>query len=393
MEPAAQTGLLTGSMRKLVQEPFLTAGALKPGLRLLLRHCNDILRRQSAQVFRAPTLAANDSPCHGTLEGLDDVSNSAAVAVVPGWVAVGICNVVATAAGEGDEVHELSADLRRHGKTLRRKDKVANLAKLVAAVILEAEAEGNAGLEARIRIEEGVHLRLIAGEDDNDVLALVFHLLDQRVHRFLAKGVLALAHQCVCLVDEENTTQCVFHGIFDLRSSLAKVLGDQVGTTGLAEHKFGGNFVAGFLASVLGLCLQLLLLLLWHLHHTHLHHHLSHDAGNHSLPGARIPQETHVEGLTFQGSHPEAGSPTAELHEAEQLPHGLLHGVEAHQFPEFGQQGLELFRIFHERQAVIFRSRRWIRHSLESLEAAGAFAVGDVVHQDFPVPLRDCLQS
>ena len=72
---------------------------------------------------------------------------------------------------------------------------LGNLAKLICIIIREGNMESNTGTQTGILLEELLHLIGIAGKDHHHILTMVFHLLDDGVDSFVAKGTAAIINQ------------------------------------------------------------------------------------------------------------------------------------------------------------------------------------------------------
>mmetsp|Transcript_55678 Transcript_55678/g.113360 ORF Transcript_55678/g.113360 Transcript_55678/m.113360 type:complete len:375 (+) Transcript_55678:348-1472(+) len=302
-------------------------------------------------------------------------------------------DVVAAATGEGNEVFQARAGICCHRQTLRVQHKASNLPQFSATVVLKAEGEGHAALEARVRVEEAIHLCFIARQDDYHVLALVFHLLDQGIHGFLPKAVLAIAHQSIGFIDEEHSANGSSDGLFHLRSSLSQILRHHIHSGGFFEDQWKSHLSVLPDTLDLGLFLQLLFHVIGHVHHTHLHHHLSHDARHDRLASARIAQEAHVERLAAQAFHAQLFPPETQLHQSKELTHGLLDTLQPHQAAQLLQQRLQLLRILHELQVVIDRCRWRVWNLLQGLEGSLAIGIVRGVRHFLPVLVTNDLQG
>ena len=64
-----------------------------------------------------------------------------------------------------------------------------------ASVIVEDE-------KGRILLQKRLHLIRISGEDHNNVIPVVFHLLDNGIDRFIAVGIVPVINQRVGFIDK-----------------------------------------------------------------------------------------------------------------------------------------------------------------------------------------------
>jgi hypothetical protein len=88
---------------------------------------------------------------------------------------------------------------------------------------------GDAGAHPRVGREEAVHLVLVAGEDDDEILPLVLHHLEEDLDRFLAVVALVLGPmQVVGLVDEEHPAHGPLEDLLGLGRGVADVLAHQL---------------------------------------------------------------------------------------------------------------------------------------------------------------------
>jgi hypothetical protein len=70
---------------------------------------------------------------------------------------------------------------------------------------------------------EDRHWNGIACNDEDQVVATVLHLFDQRIDRLLA---VLITGEAVCLVDEEDSASCGCHDLRRLDCRLAEITGD-----------------------------------------------------------------------------------------------------------------------------------------------------------------------
>ena len=96
---------------------------------------------------------------------------------------------------------------------------------LVVGVVLELDLRAEPALEAGVLGDEDRHRQRVAGDDHDQVVALVLHLLDQGVDGFLA---VLVAGQRVGLVDEEHAALGLLDLVGGLLRGLAEVAGHQL---------------------------------------------------------------------------------------------------------------------------------------------------------------------
>src|SRR5262249_34022952 len=83
--------------------------------------------------------------------------------------------------------------------------------------------------KTRIRYEKVFDAFAIAGQDDHQVLALIFHYLQKYLNRLLAVIPLVLwAVQIVGFVDEKNAAHGALKYLFGFRRSVADELTDEI---------------------------------------------------------------------------------------------------------------------------------------------------------------------
>ncbi len=139
----------------------------------------------------------------------------------------------------------------------------------VLRVVLEVDERAEPALQATVGLEEVVHLLLVAGHDNHQVVAVVLHLLQQGVHGLGAK-VVAAAVERVGLVDKEHAAQCALHHGLGLGRGASDVLGDKVRAGDLHQVPLGEDAL--------------------------LFENLGHDARNRGLARAGVAQKHHVAG-------------------------------------------------------------------------------------------------
>lgn len=77
-------------------------------------------------------------------------------------------------------------------------------------VVVKKQIIWKSGLQAWVRLDEPIHFFGVARHNHNQLFPVVFHELEQRVHRFLSERVFSITfrHQGIGLIDEEHTTEC-----------------------------------------------------------------------------------------------------------------------------------------------------------------------------------------
>ena len=103
---------------------------------------------------------------------------------------------------------------------------------LVVGVVGEVDRVRNRLSRPGFWRDEDRHRAGVAGDDDDEVVAVVLHLLDEGVDRLLA---VLVAGQRVGLVDEEHAADGGLHDLGRLHRGLADVAGDELGAVDLDE--------------------------------------------------------------------------------------------------------------------------------------------------------------
>src|SRR5260221_14310866 len=87
----------------------------------------------------------------------------------------------------------------------------------------------DAGPKARITLEELFHPVAVAGENDNEILALRFHDLKEDLDRLLTVVALVLGTiEIVGLIDEQHAAHRLLQDLLGLRRGMADILADQI---------------------------------------------------------------------------------------------------------------------------------------------------------------------
>ncbi len=187
---------------------------------------------------------------------------------------------------------------------------------LADRVVGELDGPGEAGGQTRVGGEEAAHLVGVAGGDDDDVVAVVLHQLEQGVDRLPAEvgaGALAVGHEGVRLVDEQHTAEGVVEGLGGLDRRTADDLGDEVGAGDLDEVSGAQDAEFGEDAAV--------------------------EPGHGGLAGAGRAGEDQVAAHRRDG-HAELGAALGELVEVDEGPYLVLDVGEADQGLQFRQRAL-----------------------------------------------------
>ena len=140
---------------------------------------------------------------------------------------------------------ELSANLCLEGSFRRRFEGVLvllaeafeNPDQFGGGVVLEIQVDREPRLQSGIAVDEGFHVRRVAGGDHDQAIAMVFHALDQGVDGLAAEVILAAGDKGVGFIHEEHSIQGLAHQIVGFLGGVADVLADQAEAIGLdAEH-------------------------------------------------------------------------------------------------------------------------------------------------------------
>ena len=113
-----------------------------------------------------------------------------------------------------------------------------DLEQVVRRVVGEGDLAREAGAQAGVRVEEGAHQPRVAGDDDDEPVAVVLHPLQERLDRLGAEveaPVPAAGRERVRLVDEEHAVERAPDRPIGLDRRLADVLADERGAVDLDE--------------------------------------------------------------------------------------------------------------------------------------------------------------
>ncbi|MPM61870.1 hypothetical protein SDC9_108733 [bioreactor metagenome] len=175
-------------------------------------------------------------------------------------------------------------------------------------VVREPDLGTETACQAGVLGDEGGHRGRVSGHDHDQVVAVVLHLLDQGVDRFLA---VLVARQCVGLVDEQHPAQRGGDHVRGLGGGLPEVAGHQFGTVDFDQLPLAEQ--SDRLVDA------------------------GHQPGHRRLAGARVADEDQVPG---DGGNLQTGFSAQRLHvQYRRLPFDLgLDFLEPDQFIEFGDQ-------------------------------------------------------
>ena len=115
---------------------------------------------------------------------------------------------------------------------------VEDLLELIDRVVRELDILVEPGLESGIAVDELLHGLCIARDDDNQVVSVVLHSLEDRVDGFLAESVILLG-QRISFVDEENAAHRFFDLFLGLEGRLSHVACHKAGAVDFDQLSFG----------------------------------------------------------------------------------------------------------------------------------------------------------
>mmetsp|Transcript_29236 Transcript_29236/g.83569 ORF Transcript_29236/g.83569 Transcript_29236/m.83569 type:complete len:798 (-) Transcript_29236:583-2976(-) len=265
---------------------------------------------QHRRVLRLVGLAlvVRQAARHGADARLHGVAHGPAVALVLRLLA--FLQAIAAPGGEADGLL-VGRQVLGHRQLLLLELHLPDLREFAARIVLEEEGERDAGFEAGVALEELLHLVGVASADDDHRLALVLHLLDQRVDGLLAEAVLVPLHERVRLVDEQHASERLLHHRLHLGRRLALEARHQVGAGGLAEDEGGVLLVFGRRDGAHG------------------HHELADDARDDGLASPGVPEEAHVRALACEALQAELLTLLTKRHLVQHRGHGLLELIQA----------------------------------------------------------------
>mmetsp|Transcript_29238 Transcript_29238/g.83586 ORF Transcript_29238/g.83586 Transcript_29238/m.83586 type:complete len:650 (-) Transcript_29238:1219-3168(-) len=321
---------------------------------------------QHRRVLRLVGLAlvVRQAARHGADARLHGVAHGPAVALVLRLLA--FLQAIAAPGGEADGLL-VGRQVLGHRQLLLLELHLPDLREFAARIVLEEEGERDAGFEAGVALEELLHLVGVASADDDHRLALVLHLLDQRVDGLLAEAVLVPLHERVRLVQEEHAAERLLNPVLRLVGRLPDVLGHEVRAAHLVKNG---------LVVLAAPCEHPIALARWLLDRAKGHQELPDDAGNDGLARPRIAQEAHVEALALQRLEPLLLAQLRKLHRGEHLAHGTLHRQQPNILVQliknrldFWVGNLDVHRVVHHRgrRPEPFEHRRGTRAVLARL--------------------------
>ena len=108
----------------------------------------------------------------------------------------------------------------------------------VRIVVVENEVFAESGPQARIGFDELVHEFRVAGYDNDQFVAVVFHSFENRFDRLLAVAILSICRQGVRFVDEQHAAKCALDHFLGFDGCLAKIPANQRAAVGLDQLAF-----------------------------------------------------------------------------------------------------------------------------------------------------------
>ena len=106
---------------------------------------------------------------------------------------------------------------------------------LVWSIIIKMDGLCETALQSRVAINEVVHLVGIAGNDTDELAAIIFQTLQQRIDSFSTKRVLITRLQGIGLVDKQHATHRRVYQLIGLDSCLAGIACHQFSTISLYQ--------------------------------------------------------------------------------------------------------------------------------------------------------------
>ena len=156
---------------------------------------------------------------------------------------------IAHAAGvaEGDAVAVLVGDEIAHLLFRALGERVAALFALqledphhfIGGVVVKVQIAVEAGLQARVGVDEALHQLVIARHDHHQIVAVVLHRLENGVDGLLAEVVFAAAVERIGFVDEQHAAQRALDHLLRLDGGLTDVAGHQAAAVHLHQLALG----------------------------------------------------------------------------------------------------------------------------------------------------------
>ena len=224
----------------------------------------------------------------------------------------GVAEIVG-ARGEGDDVLDALEHAAGELHLRLAGERGEDVGELGRAVVGELDEGLEARAQARVHVDELGHLRLIAGDDHRQRVAVILHGLHERGDGLAPVVVAALGDERIGLVDEQHAGAGCVDGGLRLGRGLADVLGDEAAAVDLVE--------ARTLERTAG-CV-----------------HARHDARDRRLARPRRAAEHEVQAARDFRQARALALGIGE-HDRQHLAQLLLHGREPHQLVEIRQYGL-----------------------------------------------------
>ena len=118
---------------------------------------------------------------------------------------------------------------------------VEDLLQFIGGIIREFNIFVKTGFQAGVAVDEFLHGSSVTGDDDHQVIPVVFHGLQDRIDRLLAEGILFIGGQGIGFIDEEDAAHGRFDLFLGLESCLSDKTGDQSGPVSLHQLPLGQN--------------------------------------------------------------------------------------------------------------------------------------------------------
>jgi hypothetical protein len=233
----------------------------------------------------------------------------------------------------GDPVEHRLVRLRRELVGVSVGHHPGDLEQLEAGVVGKVDVMSDARRHPGVEPEEAVHAVPIAGQDDDEPLAVVLHHLEEDLDRLDAVVALVVgAVEVISLIDEQYAAEGPFENFLRLRRGMADVLPDEV----IARNR--DHVVALDVAEPV--------------------EDLGDPHRHRCLPGARVAGEAHVQGRARGG---ETGVPPQPLDDEQcgDLPDPPLDWCQRHEVAvEVGEHTLDIGLAQDGRG--IEGARRWL---------------------------------